>query len=158
MRRAKILLLALLLTVGSWAFGIGVIAFGILHLIGVSIILAYPFLDGRLSNVLFGGAVIALGLLIGSLDLVSESPLLLPFGVVPLDLPMPDYRPLLPWFGVVLLGLAAGNTFYAGRRSRPGTPVPARPLAFLGRHSLTIYLVHQPVIVALLVLFGFATL
>lgn len=158
LRGAGILGFAMVLTVGSWALGIGVIAFGILHLIGVSVILAYPFLDGRLANLLLGVAVIGAGVYVGSLDLYSETLLLLPFGVIPLDFPMPDYRPLLPWFGVVLLGLWAGNTFYAAREARPGTPAPARPLAFLGRHSLLIYLVHQPVLVAALVLLGFARL
>jgi uncharacterized membrane protein len=158
LRGAKILGFAMALTAGSWALGIGVIAFGILHLIGVSIILAYPFLDLRLANLVLGAAVISAGIYVGAQELTSESLWLLPFGVIPLDFPMPDYRPLLPWFGVVLLGLFAGNTVYAGREGRPGTPAPARPLAFLGRHSLLIYLVHQPLLVAALLLLGFAQL
>lgn len=161
LRGLKILGYGMLLTAASWALGIGIIAFGILHLIGVSIILAYPFLDLRLPSLLIGVAVISAGLYIGSLGLYSEDPWLLPFGVIPLDFPMPDYRPLLPWFGVVLLGLFAGNTVYAGREARTTTPqrgTPARPLAFLGRHSLLIYLVHQPILVALLLLLGFAEL
>jgi uncharacterized membrane protein len=160
-RGLKVLGFAMVLTVASWALGIGIIAFGILHLIGLSIILAYPFLDLRLPNLLLGIAVVALGVYVGSLDLYSESPWLLPFGVIPLDFPMPDYRPLLPWFGVVLLGLFTGNTVYAGREARRRTStqrISARPLAFLGRHSLLIYLVHQPILVAFLLLLGFAEL
>jgi uncharacterized membrane protein len=85
-------------------------------------------------------------------DVSSESPWLLPFGVVPENLFMPDYRPLLPWFGVVLIGLFAGNVLY-GENKRPvakRAPVVARPLLPLGRNSLFFYLIHQPILIALL--------
>jgi uncharacterized membrane protein len=101
------------LTVVFLVLGMGVVAFGILHLIGVSIILAYPLLK---------------------------------------------YRPLFPWFGVVLLGLFAGNVLYGGGK-RPAvvakrTPAAAKPLLPLGRNSLFIYLIHQPILIALLAAFG----
>jgi uncharacterized membrane protein len=71
---------------------------------------------------------------------------------------MPDYRPLLPWFGIVLIGLFFGNVVY-GDGSRPAVmedkaPVPARPLLPLGRNSLFIYLIHQPILIALLAASG----
>jgi uncharacterized membrane protein len=71
---------------------------------------------------------------------------------------MPDYRPLLPWFGVVLLGIFAGNVVYGGGR-RPAlfagkAPAPARLLLPLGRNSLFVYLVHQPILIALLAALG----
>jgi uncharacterized membrane protein len=77
---------------------------------------------------------------------------------VPENLPMPDYRPLLPWFGVVVLGLFAGNVLYGGGK-RPAdvpreAPLVAKPLVPLGRNSLLIYLVHQPMLIALLLALG----
>lgn len=147
----------IVLTVVSLMLGMGVIAFGILHLIGVSIILAYPFLNLRLPNLLLGLCIVAVGIYLQSLDLVSESPWLLPFGVVPEGWLMPDYRPLLPWFGVVLLGLFFGNVVYGGGRSPLGAgtgPLVAKPLGTLGRWSLAIYLIHQPVLIAALAALG----
>jgi uncharacterized membrane protein len=71
---------------------------------------------------------------------------------------MPDYRPLLPWFGVVLIGLSFGNVVYAGGLRSVSLADTAllltRPLLPLGRNSLFIYLIHQPIIIALLALSG----
>ncbi len=147
----------MVLTVVSLALGMGVIAFGILHLIGVSIILAYPFLNLRVPNLVIGLCIVGIGMYLMSLGLVSESPWLLPFGVVPEGWVMPDYRPLLPGFGVVLIGLFAGNVVYGDGRAPLGRgmgPWAARPLGALGRWSLVFYLVHQPIIIAMLAAFG----
>ena len=162
LRGIKIVGYGMLLTIGTWVFGMGIIVFGILHLIGTSIILAYPFLRFRLVNLLAGASVIAAGLYVNVLDLTSESLWLLPLGVVPEGIFMPDYRPLLPWFGVVLLGVFAGNLVYGNGKRIAGLagrmPPPARPLTFLGRHSLFIYLVHQPILVGLLAVLGIVSL
>ena len=134
----------------------GYVIFGILHLIGLSIILAYPLLRFRYANLVLGLFVIAAGVYMRTQDFVmggAAGVLLTPLGVLPEGLLMPDYRPLLPWFGVVLLGLFFGNAAYlVWRKHSPPAPVPraARPLAFLGKHTLFIYLVHQPVLIAIL--------
>lgn len=155
LRGLKVFGFGMILTIVTWVAGVGIIVFGILHLIGVSIILAYPLLRFRLPNLLLGLAVIVIGEYMRLQQVSSESPWLLPLGVVPENLFMPDYRPLLPWFGVVLLGLFFGNLLYGRSYGGSGVgPVLARPLGFLGRHSLLIYLIHQPIIVAVLVVFG----
>ena len=153
-RGLRIFAYGMALTIVFFVLGMGIVAFGILHLIGVSIILAYPLLRYRLPNLFLGILVFAVGAYMMAQDVSSESPWLLPFGVVPENLFMPDYRPLLPWFGVVLLGLFAGNVLY-GDGKRPAVvakraPVVARPLLPLGRNSLFIYLIHQPILIALL--------
>jgi uncharacterized membrane protein len=153
-RGLRIFSYGMALTIVFFVLEMGVVAFGILHLIGVSIILAYPLLRHRLPNLFLGILVFAVGVYMRVEGISSESPWLLPFGVVPENLVMPDYRPLLPWFGVVLLGLFAGNVLYGGAK-RPAVvaeraPVVARPLLPLGRNSLFIYLIHQPILIALL--------
>jgi uncharacterized membrane protein len=150
-RGIRIFAYGMALTVVFLVLGLGVVAFGILHLIGVSIILAYPLLKYRFANLSLGLSVIAVGWYVRAQDVSSESPWLLPLGVVPEDVFMPDYRPLLPWFGVVLLGLFVGNVLYGGgKRMAEKSPMAAKPLLPLGRNSLFIYLIHQPILVALL--------
>jgi uncharacterized membrane protein len=61
-----------------------------------------------------------------------------------------DYVPLFPWFGVFLVGAGIGATRGRDDRlfgTRAGTLPPAFGwLPWLGRHSLAIYLVHQPLL------------
>jgi uncharacterized membrane protein len=153
-RGLRIFAYGMALTIVFAALGMGVVAFGILHLIGVSIILAYPLLRYRFANLVLGVSVIAAGWYLRAQGFTSESPFLLPLGVVPTDLFMPDYRPLLPWFGVVLVGLFAGNLLYGGGKRPAGVAREAPPvvksLVPLGRNSLFIYFVHQPILIALL--------
>jgi uncharacterized membrane protein len=157
-RGIRILAYGMALTIAFLALGLGVVAFGILHLIGVSIILAYPLLSYRFANLFLGVSIIAVGWYVRAQGVSSESPWLLPLGVVPENVPMPDYRPLLPWFGVVLIGLFAGNVLYGGGKRPAGVPrrapLLAWPLVPLGRNSLFIYLIHQPILIALLAAFG----
>jgi uncharacterized membrane protein len=65
-----------------------------------------------------------------------------------------DYVPLLPWFGVVLAGLAAGRWLLARRSAWLTGPVsrPVAALAWLGRWSLSYYMLHQPVLIGLCLL------
>jgi len=60
-----------------------------------------------------------------------------------------DYAPLLPWLGVMLWGLAAGQWLLAHRPTVIAGPAPRalQPLAWLGRWSLSFYMVHQPVLI-----------
>ncbi|HJQ30394.1 MAG TPA: heparan-alpha-glucosaminide N-acetyltransferase [Rubrobacter sp.] len=158
-RGLRILAYGMLLTLVFLVLRMGVVAFGILHLIGVSIILAYPFLRLRFTNLVLGVLIFAAGLYVLAQDPASGSYWLLPFGVVPEGVMMPDYRPLLPWFGVVLIGLFFGNVVYGGgRQLAHKAPALARPLLPLGRNSLFIYLVHQPIVVAVLTALGIVSL
>ena len=76
--------------------------------------------------------------------------LLTPLGFAPYGFTSSDYFPLLPNFGYFLLGAVVGKRAYAGRKSLfPGETPPLGFLRWLGRHSLMIYLLHQPVLAAI---------
>ena len=141
--------------------GVGVVHFGVLHLIGFSIIAAFPFLRFKWLNLalwvllfVLGGVILRQQIYVGTLWLVWLGFYLMFYSAA-------DYFPLIPWFGVVLLGVFFGNLLYpAGRRAflLPdwSNAAPVRGVRFLGRHSLPIYLLHQPVLFALLYLLGIA--
>lgn len=63
-----------------------------------------------------------------------------------------DYVPLIPWLGVMWWGMAAGQWLLARHRDSLARSLPraASPLAWLGRWSLTWYMLHQPVMIGLL--------
>lgn len=72
-----------------------------------------------------------------------------PFGFPPPDFFSSDYFPLLPWFFL----FAAGYFLWRLFAEKGPSPALARsltfgiaPLSFLGRHSLIIYLLHQPLL------------
>jgi uncharacterized membrane protein len=137
------------------------VVFGILHLLGLSTILAFPLVRSRWASLAAGVAVIALGMV--TADLASSGPWLLWLGIRQVGRAMVDHYPVLPWFGPALLGIFAGHTLYPQGRRRFALPAlehcrPLRGLAFLGRHSLPIYLIHQPVLLGLLILIGIGSI
>lgn len=131
------------------------IVFGILHLISISILLAYPLLRLGRMNTLLGLAAILLGLYIQELDV--DFFWLIWLGLAPRSFASLDYVPLLPWFGVVLMGMAGGALLYKDLVRRFPLPdisawPPVRGLLFLGRNSLAIYILHQPLLLGLIYL------
>jgi uncharacterized membrane protein len=155
-RGLRIFSYGLAITFLTWIFLPNeMIVFGILHLIGVSIILAYPFLNLKLPNVVLGIVCIAFSMFLRGFDV--DTPWLVWLGIDPTFF-MLDYWPIFPWFGVMLLGVAAGNVFYGDRRKQTTGATQRlqviRSLAFLGSHSLTVYLAHQPILLAALILLG----
>lgn len=124
-----------------------IIYFGVLHCLGVCMLLwsGLKRLDGRVLAAL-GLLLAAIGLVIGQYAF-STPRWLIPLGFCPADFQSSDYFPLLPNLGFFLLGAALGRRVYAARESRfPGGERFFRPLCALGRNSLWVYLLHQPVL------------
>ncbi|AMO25090.1 hypothetical protein GCM10027034_04630 [Ramlibacter solisilvae] len=150
---------ALLVTLGSyWMFPHSFIYFGVLHGIALMLIVVrgssnwgrWLWLAGALAIAAKPVAELAhaqwpaLDFLNGRiwnwLGLVSRKPV------------TEDYVPLLPWLGVMWWGMAAGLWLIANRRHWVARPLPqaTAPLAWMGRWSLSWYMVHQPVMIGLL--------
>lgn len=158
-RGLKIFCLGILITIVTFiTFPQAFVIFGILHLIGVSLILGSFFLRFRKLNLLLGISLIALGIYLQTLRF--DFSWLLWLGFVPKNFFTFDYFPIFPWFGVTLLGIFFGNLLYSyGKRQfkvrELSDSIIIKSLSFLGRHSLIIYLIHQPILILVLLMLGF---
>lgn len=131
----------------------GPILFGILHLIGFSIVLAPLYLRYRWANLCAGALLILAGWSIMGLTGPSW---LIWLGIHPAGFASLDYTPVLPWFGVVLFGVFLGHSLYPGGERRFRVPAGGGPgqklVTLAGRHSLAIYFAHQPIILLMIAL------
>jgi uncharacterized membrane protein len=153
-RLAMVCVAALAITVATWfATPDRFIFFGILHCIAVSTVVALLFL--RVPAIV--SAATGIAIIVFSPDLASpwfNHPGLLWLGLSTEPVQSNDYVPLFPWFGPVLLGVAAARfstkrdllsrvaSIYRGSGSLNSG------LIFAGRHSLAVYLLHQPILIA----------
>jgi len=136
-RGLKIFSLGMLITAATFLLiPEATVWFGILHFIGLSIILSLLFIKTELRYLLVAG-VVALTIGIYLNNFVFDFPWLL-------------------WLGFFLIGMAAGKKFYhEGKRQFSLREIKTtKPINFLGRHSLIIYLLHQPVLLILLRILG----
>ena len=135
--------------------------FGILHLLGISVLIfamtrpvldmLWPALGIFLCAALF---LITRQLYVGYLGIAPwaythvswnmPQALSLPLGVNVTALTTPDYFPILPWIFILLAGTYFGKWLKGGSKLLSRNPIP--PLAFIGRRALIIYLLHQPVL------------
>lgn len=149
-----VLLGALAITVATWfAFPQSFVYFGVLHAIALFSLMGLAFLRTPLWLAISVAAVVI------ALPFFYSDPLFnekawswLGFWQVPP--PANDLVPVFPWFGAVLLGIIAMRlVLAAGWSNRLAAIAPSgrlpRLLAFLGRWSLLIYLVHQPILLGL---------
>jgi uncharacterized membrane protein len=154
-RGAGVFGLGLIITLVTWVYPHdGFIVFGVLHCIGLSILLAYPLIRFRNLSLVLGVLCIILGVYL-RITVVVDFPWLLWLGFVPSHFYTLDYFPLLPWFGVVLIGIFIGNSLYQNNLRTFEVKdhsrfIASRMLCFFGRYSLIIYLLHQLIIVGLL--------
>jgi len=159
-RLGYVLFSALLVSAGSYfMFPQSMIFFGVLHFIVVASLLGLLFVRWYWFNLVLGVGLILFGMMVQST--FFDQPSWQWFGLMTHKPVTEDYVPLLPWFGVVLIGLFVGkliqsrcsDVLMSYSQSHP----LARLLAFAGRHSLLIYMLHQPIFLGILyLLFGFA--
>jgi len=130
------------------------VVFGVLHFIFVARILALFFL-GRKQHTLLLAAVVCLLMGLAVEHPAFNHPWLHWLGMMTRKPLTEDYVPLLPWFGILLLGLCLGQNQarLRGLNARVKGKAPeVLVLTWLGRHSLIIYLLHQPLFMGLLYL------
>ncbi len=152
-RGLKVFGFGLIITGITWFFfKESFIVFGILHFIGISVILSPIFLRFNRLNLLLAVIFIIFGFYLYSLSF--GFPWFVWLGLQPQTFYTFDYFPIFPWFGVVLFGMFLGKTLYTKNKRRfrlkDVSNRPMRLFGFLARHSLVIYLIHQPIIIFVL--------
>lgn len=130
------------------------IQFGILHLIGSSIIVSYPLLGRKKTSLFLGLGLFTVGTLLGTRTFSGWETRLTWLGFAPEGYEAVDYFPFIRWFGLFLVGTFIGATSFSRRQGalwRPdmATQAPFSWLRALGLRALPIYLLHQPVLFAL---------
>lgn len=158
-RALKLLAVALVITAVTYIYSpSAAIYFGILHFLGIAILIYGLTLERSKALICAGTGAIVLGLSL-ALRLALKNvevrfDWLMPFGVYSPLFVSADYFPLLPWLGVFLAGTALGKSAYARKRSLFPSGLPETFINAAGRHSLLIYVLHQPILFGILFALG----
>ncbi len=152
-RQIRLFIASTAVTIGSYLmFPESYIFFGILHFIFVASLIGRLFLKYPEISLVSGIAALAAGLLYA--NPFFDRPYMEWMGFMTHKPYTEDYVPVFPWLGVVLVGLFLGNLLF--KKWKPAwlhsDSAAMRLPALLGRHSLAIYLIHQPVLIGLLYL------
>jgi len=158
-RGLKLLAVSLIITAATYIYNPpSTIWFGILQLLAVSILIYGAAFERAKPKICaaWGIIVLGLGFIVPLLrkSMTIRFDWLLPFGIHSPGFYSFDYFPLIPWLGVFLIGAALGGTLYEPRQSLLPWNLPQSFVNVAGRHSLLIYIVHQPVILAILYVLG----
>lgn len=151
-RGLKVLGIALTLTLATHLYNPNYgIKFGILHFLGISMLL-YPLFStiNRYLLLLIGTTIILLGTFLSKVNMTVDY--FFPLGLTTDSFISSDYYPLLPWFGVFLYGIALGKLFYAKKQSLFNFSLKDNLIGRMGKKTLILYLIHQPLTLLILAL------
>lgn len=158
LKRLLILLLyASLVSVSSYLmYPDSMIFFGILHFVALASVVALLFTRLYWLNLILGISSVIFSNVFKFQ--IFDSSYLQWLGLMTHKPITEDYVPLLPWFGIVLIGLFFGKLLFIYKTSafskkcqNWSTNVQlGKILAFGGKHSIHIYILHQPVFIGLL--------
>jgi uncharacterized membrane protein len=145
---------AALVSVGSWlAFGPRFIWFGVLHFAAAALLLLRPLVRLGPWNLLLAAGVVLIWVLVADPRLDATPLNAIGLGTIP---PRKlDHVPLFPWLAGPLAGIGIVSLWQQRQFRLPPALVrlnerPPRLLRWFGSWPLTIYLVHQPVLMGLL--------
>ncbi len=143
-----------------------VIWFGIIHLIAFAILICTPLkklitkIPFVLGFIIFSGLFLATyNIQAGYIGFMPDFAIKLPdilystdytmmFGFYSPSFYSADYFPLIPWLFLFMAGICLGKKIHKLPKILKKRHI--RPLAFVGRHTLVIYIAHQPIILGIL--------
>ena len=153
-RGLKLLIFAILISIFTYLFvPSGTILFGILHFFAVTSFFVPFFIKYDRLNLIAGILITLVGLYLQFMSFSFS--FLFWLGFIPQNFFTFDYFPLMPWLGVLMLGIYFGKKVVQKTVKMRLTGLPAQIFVFLGKNSLTIYLIHQPILIFVLTLLGF---
>jgi uncharacterized membrane protein len=164
-RGAQCFFLGMIITfVTAFAVPDAPIYFGILHMLGTSMLL-FGLLEGMLDKIpVFLGLPLGLILFLASYHVsegyigfsklliwkiprvVYDAKLLFPLGFDGSDFSSTDYFPLMPWFFLFISGTFFGETIVSNSMPSWFYGTRFKFFAAAGRNSIWIYILHQPVL------------
>jgi uncharacterized membrane protein len=158
-RGLRLLAVSLAVSVATYVFDpASAVYFGILQCLAISMLIYGTAFkkSGAVACAAWGAIVIGLGAALPILRkaVAIRSDWLLPFGLHSPSFSSFDFFPLIPWFGIFLAGAVLGKSAYAAKRSLLPWRLPGTFVNAAGRHSLLIYIVHQPMIMGVLYVLG----
>lgn len=145
-RGLKVLGFGIIITIATYFFdSTQYIRFGILHFLGVSMML-FPLLKKMNRWVLLIMAV--LGFIAGKYieSTTVNTFLLLPLGFMYGGFASMDYYPLFPYISYFILGVLCYKLFYYKGKSLFRFSFSPKIVQLVSSHSLSIYLLHQPIL------------
>lgn len=151
-RGLKVLSFGMIISIATYFFDSSqYIRFGILHFLGVSMML-FPLLKKVNNGVLL--IISVLSYIAGKyIELLTVNTfLLLPFGFMYGGFASMDYYPLFPYIAYFILGVLCYKIFYHRGRSLFGFNFNTGFVKVISKHSLSIYMLHQPVILGIIYL------
>lgn len=150
-RQGRLLAACIAVTIASYLmFPQSFIFFGILHFILLTSLLGRLFVKFYYVNLLASLLTLLAGITFS--NPFFNSPWLQWIGFMTYKPFTEDYVPIFPWFGVVLAGIFLGRLIVKNPALLTIDLIGTRQLAQAGRHSLAIYLLHQPLLLGVLFL------
>ena len=147
----KLIGIGMIISVVTYAvFVDAYVRFGILHFMGTSMILS-RYLKKLSTWVLFELAVVIGIVGFAFKNITINTSILLPLGLTYPGFRTVDYYPLVPYLSIFIVGMIAYKIYYYKRESLFDFQWNNRIVMFLSRHSLFIYIIHQPIIIGIII-------
>ena len=122
------------------------VKFGILHFIGISILVLLPFAQKKVIPLILAITALAITPLIQTSTTTFSLLYPLGFQLIPVQATL-DYFPLFPWISLPLIGISIGNIIYQQEKPIIKRKFPRIPVVnYIGSKALVIYLIHIPAI------------